>query len=55
MRSHSRWEAGFDIKAHKNFAIRVAQLDYLGARGGHKLEVAFDTRPESSSAWAIGS
>jgi opacity protein-like surface antigen len=25
---------GVDIKAHKNFAIRVAQLDYLGARGG---------------------
>ncbi|HEU0184713.1 MAG TPA: outer membrane beta-barrel protein [Blastocatellia bacterium] len=25
---------GVDIKAHKNFAIRVAQLDYLGVRGG---------------------
>jgi len=25
---------GLDVKAHKHFAIRVAQLDYLGARGG---------------------
>jgi len=24
---------GVDVKVHKNFAIRLAQLDYLGARG----------------------
>jgi hypothetical protein len=23
---------GVDVKVHKNFAIRIAQLDYLGAR-----------------------
>ncbi|HEY7180423.1 MAG TPA: hypothetical protein VIC84_03340, partial [Blastocatellia bacterium] len=25
---------GVDVKVHKHFAIRIAQLDYLGARGG---------------------
>ena len=25
---------GLDVKAHNNFAIRLAQLDYLGARSG---------------------
>jgi opacity protein-like surface antigen len=25
---------GVDVKVHKNFAIRVGQLDYLGVRGG---------------------